>query len=174
MFRSLLILPILASLAGCANAPSSSPVMGQKSFVLERDLAGRNIAKGVFKNALTGAERRLTAILDGRWNGKSLTLSERFLYEDGERQHKTWVLTRTGPGTFSGTREDVVGTAVGRQDGTDFRLSYDVLLPSGGSTLQVHFEDVLALQGDGTILNQAFVSKLGVRVGTVVLTIGRK
>ena len=162
---------LLLPLAACATVPSIPTTSATRTLVLEKFFAGRTYAEGSFVNALTGAERKVKVVLIGSWNGKVLRLFEDFTYADGERAQKTWVLTKTGPGTYSGTREDVIGTAAGVQDGPLVRLSYDANLMSGGSQIQVRFEDVLELQADGSVLNKAVVSKLGVKIGDVTLRI---
>ena len=169
------VLVMLSSglLAGCTRPPAPDASVSQ-GFTLERDLAGANTASGRFRNTLTGAERPFTARLNGRWNGQVLTLDERFDFADGKRDHKTWRLTRIAPGRWSGTREDVVGTATGYQDGASFRLSYDADLTSQGSATVVHFEDVLTKVAPGRVANSATVSKFGVPVGEVELTIQRR
>jgi hypothetical protein len=69
-------------------------------------------------------------------------------------------------------REDVVGEAVGYQDGAAFRLEYDVVLPAAnGRGRQVRFRDVMVLDGRGDVLNEATVGWLGFRVGSVSLRI---
>ena len=171
MIRFAAIACAAALLSGCATAPAISPDAQTRQLVLEKFFAGRTVASGSFVNAITGAERRVNVLLDGKWNGKVLKLFEDFTYADGERVQKTWFLTKTGPNTYSGTREDVVGTAIGVQDGALVRLSYDTNLAAGGSTVVVHFEDVLELRSDGTLLNKAVISKLGVRIGDVTLVI---
>jgi len=140
---------------------------------IEKFLAGRTQAEGVFRNALTGAERRLTAVLNGSWDGRTLVLREDFRFADGARDRKTWRLTRNRDGSWTGTREDVIGTATGREEGGAFYLSYDASLASQGADLIVHFEDVLTLTGPGTVVNKAVVSKFGFPVGEVTLTIRR-
>ncbi|MDB5650078.1 MAG: hypothetical protein JWL62_1598, partial [Hyphomicrobiales bacterium] len=86
---------------------------------------------------------------------------------------KTWVLTKTGPSTYSGTREDVIGTADGRLDGPTFRLAYTATVKTKQSTIDLGFNDVLGLLPDGSVLNRATVSKLGVKVGEVTLHISK-
>ena len=162
-----------ALLAGCTRPPAPDASVSQ-SFTLERDLAGSNTASGRFRNRLTGEERAFTARLNGRWDGRVLTLDERFYFADGKRDRKTWRLSRVAPGRWSGTREDVVGTASGYQDGSSFRLSYDADLTSQGSATVVHFEDILTKVAPGRIANSATVSKFGVPVADVDLTIQRR
>ena len=163
----------LSTLAACATRPPAPRETAQVAFVIERDLLGQTVARGEFR-AITGVRRGFTATLNGTWDGSTLTLVEDFAYDDGERDRKTWRLQRVAPGRFRGTREDVVGEAIGFQDGNAFRLEYDVVLPTeNGNGLKVHFRDVLVNSADGTVLNRATVGWWGLRVATVDLTIRR-
>jgi len=156
----------------CATRPPA-PAETAASFQLERDLVGASVARGEFR-AITGVRRPFTARLNGTWDGQTLTLVEDFEFDDGERDRKTWRLQRVGPGRYTGTREDVVGEAVGFQDGNVFRLEYDVILPTeNGRGRKVRFRDVLALRGDGDVVNNATVGWFGLRVGSVSLIIER-
>jgi hypothetical protein len=174
MSRSLTIaaLVMIAALAtACATRPSTPAEASGVAFVPERDLAGARVARGEFRT-ITGLRRSFTAHLNGVWDGTTLTLVEDFEFDDGERDRKTWRLQRIGPGRYVGTREDVVGEAVGYQDGAAFRLEYDILLPAeNGRGRQVRFRDVMVLDNRGDVLNEATVAWLGFRVGSVSLRI---
>jgi hypothetical protein len=173
MTRSFLPVLVLSLLLGaCAGAPLLPKEAGSSAFVIERDLAGSTVARGEF-SAINGVRRGFTAYLEGVRSGETFTLTERFEYDDGEKDHKTWVLTLKGPGEYAGTREDVVGEARGWQDGVAFRLEYDVRLPNekGEPGMKVHFQDVMVKTADGRVLNRASVGKWGFRVGTVELAI---
>ena len=100
---------------------------------------------------------------------QELILVEDFAYADGEKDRKTWHLQRQGPGVFTGTREDVIGTARVWTEDKRVRLQYAVKL--GGWT--VDFSDMLALRPDGTLLNRATVSKWGIGLGRVELVLHR-
>lgn len=164
---------LAALLSGCATAPSIATAPQARALVLEKFFIGRTIGDGIFVNTISGSQRKVHVLLDGRWNGRTLRLFEDFYFADGERQQKTWLLTKTGPGSYSGTREDVVGTATATQEGAQVRLAYDANLVSNGSQIQVSFADVLALEPDGSLLNKAVISKLGVQIGEVTLRIRR-
>lgn len=144
-----------------------------RPFVIERDLAGKTVGRGVFKS-ITGADRPFTAYLDGTYDGETLTLVEDFDFDDGEKDRKTWRLTRQANGEWSGTREDVVGTARGYQDGPALRLDYLVDIPmKNGGARRVGFRDVLFLRADGVVINKAKVGWRGFSVGSVALEIRR-
>ena len=165
-----LLLPL--GLAACAGAPR---VAGQDGpgpvFTLEEQFRGRGTGEGVFVNTLTGSRRPFTVAFDGRRTADGLDLREDIAYADGERERKLWRFRKVGPAAYEGRRDDVVGVATGRIAGNTLRLSYDVKLATGGSTARVHFEDTLVLRGAGVIENKARVSKFGVPVGTVDITI---
>ena len=161
---------LLVSFLGACAAPPAAPVAPTAPpLALESFFPGRTRGEGVFTNSWTGSERRFRVVIDGTWDGRVLTLVEDFDYADGEKDRKTWQLRRTGPGTFSGTREDVVGEARAWTDGNVVRLEYTVEL--GGWT--VDFADVLALQDASTLVNRATVGKWGLRVGRVELVLRR-
>jgi hypothetical protein len=159
-------------LSACATAPSAPADAASQPFALERDLAGRSTARGEFR-AIRGVRRPFTAHLDGVLRGDVFELQEHFVFDDGERDLKTWRLRQVAPGRFEGTREDVVGVAVGRQDGDSFRLEYNVRLPAeNGRGRVVRFRDILFLNAEG-VGNRATVGWHGLRVGSVTLQIKR-
>jgi hypothetical protein len=158
-------------LSGCATKPPLPPG-ALDMFTLQTDLVGKTVGTGNF-SSIDGTDRDFTAYLDGSWNGESLTLIEDFEYADGVKERKTWTFTQLPNGEFSGTREDVVGTARGYQDGNAFRLEYTMAIPNEDGTpgRKVNFKDVLVKQVDGVIRNDAIVGLWGFRVGRVSLTI---
>ncbi|MAP93462.1 MAG: hypothetical protein CMK07_00780 [Ponticaulis sp.] len=173
-----LLLPVfsgltLLSVSACATKPSVPIAETEVSpLIPEEDLTGKLVGRGEF-SAINGTNRKFTAYLDGSWDGEVLTLVEDFEYDDGQKDQKTWRLTKTGPGEYSGTREDVIDTARGYLDGPAFRLEYKVRLASedGGNGMTVSFKDILVKDASGDIRNTATVGKWGVRVGKVDLTI---
>jgi hypothetical protein len=169
--RGLLALLLMGSaLVGCASRPEFATPQPTKPLVLEEALVGRVLGEGAFVNSLTGGETKFSVVIDGAWDGKVLTLVEDFTYEDGSTDRKTWRLTRTGAGAFDGVREDVIGTADVRRDGPGVRLDYYVTLMTGLGGIDVRFQDLLYLNEDGSIANKAVVSKFGLRVGRVDIT----
>lgn len=171
--RLQILVLVIGLVAGCAMRPAAPANIAANPFVIERDLAGLNTARGQFRS-ITGTRRSFTAQLNGAWDGRVLTLVEDFVFDDGERDRKTWRLERIENGEWRGTREDVVGYARGYQDGQVFRLEYDVVLASdSGAGRKVRFRDVLGLQREGLVLNTATIGWFGLRVGSVSLTIER-
>ena len=169
-----LVLAAGLALAACASAPPVPEEAAEGArFVLEEDLIGRTVGQGRF-TTITGVDRGFTVEIDGRLEGDTLVLVEDFLYDDGETDRKTWRLTRLPDGSYTGTREDVVGEARGFADGDAFRLEYMLEIPTeDGGSRQVGFRDVLVELPDGSVLNRANVGWWGFHVGEVELTIVR-
>ena len=130
---------------------------------MEDFFAGVSDGEGVFVNSWTGTERRFRVVIAGFWDGKELTLVEDFDYADGEKDRKTWRLQSQGPGTFTGTREDVVGQA--RVWTEDRRVRPEYSEDLGGWS--VEFAGILALLSVGTLLKRATGAHWGHRIGRV-------
>jgi len=167
---SLLVASALSLLGGCASPPRIPVQPAEPPLVMEEFFAGVSDGDGVFVNSWTGTERRFQVVIAGFWDGKELTLVEDFDYADGEKDRKTWRLQSHGPGTFTGTREDVVGQARVWTEDRRVRLEYSVEL--AGWT--VDFADILVLRADRTLLNRATVAKWGLRIGSVELVLRKR
>jgi len=82
------------------------------TLVLENFFSGPMRAEGSFVNAWSRSRRGIVIDIVPAWDGKVLSLDERLVYSDGEKDHKIWRLEKTGAGTYAGTRED--GSVLGR------------------------------------------------------------
>ena len=147
--------------AALAASPAHSADLRLEDF-----FKGKTYAYGSF-GAITGLHRSFRVDLTGHVRGKVLTLREDFRYDDGERDTKTWIFTRTGPNTYSGTREDVLGETTVRLSGNTARFTYRVDLNPGGKPNIVRFHDKLVLRDDGTLRNTALVTKFGLPIARV-------
>lgn len=128
---------------------------------------GKSFATANF-SAINGVKRDFTVKLNGKWNGKTITLREDFVYADGERSTKTWRFTKIGDGKYSGTREDVIGATVVNIHGNTAKFTYLVDLDEGPGKNIVRFYDTIKFSNDGrTALNTATVTKYGFPVAKV-------
>lgn len=157
-------------LAGCARVPVV-PLSAEPGLTLEQAFAGRKRGSGRINVPITGYERGFDVLLDGTVRGDTLTVREDFDWSDGERQTLTWRFTRTGQGRWSGTREDVIGTAEVIETGTEIQLRYTADIVANGETTRLSFSDIIYLLPDGKIVNEAIVRAAGVPVGNVYLLI---
>jgi hypothetical protein len=167
--KTLAALVVSLALSGCATAPQLQATETPAApLVLETALAGHLRGDGTV-TTLFGDKTHFGVTIEGSWDGAILTLVEDFRYDDGKTERKTWRLSRTAPGQYRGTREDVIGAAMVRQDGDNVRLDYEVLLDTGLGRIRTRFRDILFVEQAGTVRNRATVSKFGLRIATVEL-----
>jgi hypothetical protein len=158
---------IRLTLASLAAMAATTLTAAAEEFKLEEYFLGKTNATGSF-SAINGVKRVFDVRLRGKFNGELLTLVEDFAYSDGEKDRKTWKFTKTGPGRYSGTREDVIGTTTVRIYGNTAKFTYLVDLDPGPGKTIVRFWDTMILSADGkTVANRALVTKYGVPVARV-------
>jgi hypothetical protein len=167
MDRRLFLIGAL-SLGGCASVPPA-PTVQTQPVTLDQAFVGRKRGAGVFRVWLTGDERRFTALLNGQLSkgGQRLTVVEDFIYDDGQKNRLTWVFDRSGPGRWTGRRDDTVGQATAIEQNGQVRLIYTADFASNSTVTRLGFKDVIYLRADGVIVNDAIVSRSGIPVGSV-------
>jgi hypothetical protein len=141
----------------------------EPKLVLEDYFAGRTRAWGLFEDRFGNLRREFSVEIEGTWDGEALTLVEDFVYADGETDRRVWTLTKIGEDRYVGTAADVTGVARGRVAGNAFTWSYDIDLRIGGRSWNVHFEDWMFLQDREVLVNRAYVSKWGLRLGSATI-----
>ena len=99
---------------------------------------------------------------------------EDFTYEDGSTERRVWRLEQTGPETWAGTAEGVVGEATGEERGNAFNWRYTIDLQTPDGPLRVSFDDWLWRMDDQVMINRAYVSKYGVEIGQLSIFFRRE
>ncbi|WP_135450643.1 MULTISPECIES: DUF3833 family protein [Tabrizicola] len=174
--RTLLLSLATLPLAACASAPAIPSEPGPP-ITLVSAFRGRTTGRGHFRVWLTGDERRFTARLNGSVTGPSgartLTVVEDFVYDDGQQDRLTWIFRETGPGRWTGKREDTVGEAAVIEEDGRIRLSYTADFRSPSGITRLGFQDIIYSRPDGTVVNDAVVSRAGIPVASVRFVIRR-
>lgn len=170
MIRAVLVGAAALVLAACSSRPDLDQQLGGPDLVLEEYFDGDLVAWGQFQDRFGTVRRRFRVDIEGDWDGETLTLVEDFTYEDATTERRVWTLTKTGPDTWTGTAPGVIGNAVGEIRGDSFNWRYTIDLPVGdGETLRATFDDWM-WRFDGTrLLNRAYMSRFGVRIGEVII-----
>ncbi len=167
-------LGLLAGLSACARKDVATLADRQPPLDLAAFFAGDSIAYGIFEDRFGNLRRQFRVNMTGTVEGDTLTLVEDFLYDDGERADRTWVIRRTGIADdgsvrYEGNAADVSGTASGRIAGNALNWEYDVVLEMSGREVAVHFDDWIYRQDEDVAINRAFISKFGVEIGSVTI-----
>lgn len=140
-------------------------------LVFEKFFSGKMIAHGFFKDRFNHVKKTFVVDMDTKWAGNVGTLTENFKYSDGTTSVRIWTLKIIDKNKIIGTASDVVGEAVGEIAGNTLHWVYDLDLKVDEKTYRVKFDDWMYLIDEHTLLNQSYMSKFGVDLGEVVLSI---
>ena len=162
------------ALAGCASQNIEQYAAERPQLDLAQYFNGTVDAHGIFQDRSGQIVKRFTVVMDCRWTGNEGVLDEAFTYSDGTTQRRIWRLTKHADGRYTGTADDVVGTANGQTQGNAFRWNYTLALPVDGTVYHVDLDDWMYLIDDRVMLNRATMSKLGFRLGEITLSFTKR
>lgn len=166
-----LMCAIALSVAACTGKPSiDDPKLSDRVLKIEEFFDGHVVATGQFQDTFGTARRRFRVDIKGTWDGKILTLVENFDYADGSKEQRIWRMNKTGPDTWTGQADGVLGAAKGVARGDNFNWVYRIDLPVPDGTLRVNFNDWLWQVSDTRVYNRAYMKKFGVDIGEVQIT----
>jgi len=169
-----LVVAVLGGVLACARQDVVALHDRTPRLDLENFFSGQSVAFGIFEDRFGTLRRQFRVVLDGTVSGDVLTLDEAFLYDDGERDSRRWVIRRIGNGAdgealYEGRADDVTGQAKGGVVGNALNWQYDVVLSMGGYDVKVHFDDWIYRQHQDVAINRAYVSKFGIEIGSVTI-----
>lgn len=143
-------------------------------FDPRKHLDGPILCEGVVYGPTGRIASRFVADMEGRWDGTTGVLTERFRYDSGRVQDRRWTLTLGDGGSIRAEAPDLVGSGSGTHAGPAVQMKYRIRLPedSGGHVLDV--TDWMYLVENGTIINRSQFRKYGVKVAELVATIRKK
>ena len=139
-------------------------------LVLEEYFNGKTEAWGMFHDRFGNLKRTFKVDIIGTLTEDELTLDERFLYDDGEKERRVWKIKLLGNNKYSGTADDVIGEASGVASGNALNWRYKLDLKVKDTNIKVDFDDWMFLQDKGVLMNRAEVKKWGLNIGIVTIT----
>ncbi len=160
------------------DAPAQSEAAPRpRELLLEEYFRGSLYADGMLFDRRGRVRRRFHVDMQGSWDGEWGTLQESFLFDDGERQQRTWRLHRLPPQRglrrYEASADDVVGPATGHAAGAELRWSYVLELALGARRVRVRMDDRMYLLDGDRLLNRTEMRKFGVRVASLLIVFGR-
>lgn len=164
----------LALLSACSSPQPEQYAKELPALQVEQYFNGTLDAHGMFQGRSGEVVKRFVVVMRCTWQGDTGTLDEDFTYADGIHQKRVWTLKKEGPGRFSATAADVVGTATGTVSGNALRWQYVLALPVDGKIINVNMDDWMFLIDDRVMLNRTAMSKFGVDLGSVTLSFTKR
>ena len=143
--KQLLLLTLFTFLVACSSPDINDYANTAPSLKLEEFFNGKLTAHGVVLDRSGALTRRFSVDLVGTWQGNKGKLEEWFVYDDGEKQTRTWYLENQGNGNYKGTANDVVGTAMGTAKGSALYWRYQLVIEYQGEPLEVTLDDWMFL-----------------------------
>lgn len=159
-----------ATTTACVSSPTVADFAdAPRQLILEEYFEGTTTAYGVFEDRFGKVRRTFKVDITGTVDDGVLTLDERFIYDDGERDTRVWTIDILGDGKYRGTAGDVPDYATGEVAGNAFNWKYKVDLKVGDSVWNVGFDDWMYLLEDNVLMNRAYVTRFGIRIGEVTI-----
>ena len=159
-----------ATVTGCASSSTLEQFeTASRQLVLEEYFEGKTTAYGLFEDRFGNVRRQFKVDIIGEVDGDRLTLTENFVYDDGELDTRAWEIDILGAGQYRGTAGDVPVPAVGQVSGNAFNWKYKVDLKVGESVWNVGFNDWMFLMQDDVLINRAYVTRYGIEIGQVTI-----
>ncbi len=161
-------------LIGCGSVEVNDYASNEPEFIPERFFSGPLTAHGVIMNRGGEVTRYFNATIDASWKDGVGTLDEDFIFNDGETQKRIWTLTPDGEGGYIGTAGDVIGGGTLSFSGNAIFLDYVLRVPYGDGTIDLRVDDRMYLVKPDVVINESRLSKWGLSVGKILLTIVRQ
>jgi len=170
MKRQWWLVMMIVGLTGCSQSASELGLPAPE-LQLTQFFRGSASAVGVLQNWRGRATLHFTAELCGQWQQQSGDLYEIFQFSDGRIDKRHWRLQQLADGQVTGTADDVVGQAVGETAGNTMLWQYQLLIPHADGDVQVTVTDELFLVTPTELINRATLTKFGLTVGELTLSI---
>ena len=166
----LLGLALMLSLtAGCGQnsersvADGSDPAFDPIAF-----FAGHTHSWGVLENRAGVPTEWIVTDSHGRTESADrLQLVQSLSFQDGSTQRRDWVLSRTGPGQYDATANDMVGSAKGEANGSVFHWQWVLARSPGNMLMNVTMNQWMYRMADGSVTIRTTISKFGLIVAEV-------
>ncbi|MFT7009190.1 MAG: hypothetical protein ACJAXJ_003738 [Colwellia sp.] len=162
-------LSIFVTLVTSCSSEISDYQKTDPKFDIKNYFTGEFIAFGMVQDYSNQVTRRFCVELNGTWNNNQGQLAEVFYFDDGEVSYRTWQLTKQLNDEYTGSAEDVVGIAKGKQSGFAFHWQYELLVPIEGEAYSFDMDDWMYQIDENRVFNRTTMNKFGVKVAEITL-----
>jgi len=166
-----ILLTLGITLSACSSTSTNDYSKNTPRLVPQEFFNGNLSAHGVVKDRSGKVTRYFNATIKAYWQNGVGTLEEKFIFDDGEIQYRTWKLSPTTSGVFNATAGDVIGTGEGTFAGNAINLNYVLAVKYKDSTINLRVDDWMWLVDSNTVLNESTLTKFGFKVGSIQLVI---
>ena len=117
---------------------------------------------------LAGCAGKPVAAFDGAQPATGLVFEQDLFFEDGKKQHRSWVIRRVDEHRYTATGTGIVGVAQGTVYGNVLHLEFTLDAFPGNALGRLHMSQWMYLQPDGkTLVNRDTLTKAGIIVAQI-------
>ena len=167
--KLLLTFILILLLNSCSEMKPENYKNTKPIIKIEEYFQGNIKAWGMLQGRSGEVKRQFVADMKGEFDGKILILDETFIWNDGEKQERRWIIKKVGDNRYEGTAPDVVGVAKGVSFGSAFKFEYKLLVPYKDKKIKISFDDWIFKQDEKTAINKATLTKFGFKVGELTV-----
>jgi hypothetical protein len=162
---------VVLALGGCGSRDIGQFAAGRPVMSPAEWMTGTVDGYGVIIDRFGSVKSQFHAHEEGRWDPatRSVTLVEHITYLQGSSDpptDRTWHFVENEPGHWTGTAADVIGVAVGEQQGNAWHLVFHQDLPVGGHQIEVLVDDWRWREADNVAIDSSTISKAGFTLAT--------
>jgi len=161
-----LVFPLLI---GCASPKLENVVSKDIPFDLIEYFKGKTTAWGLVVDRFGNLQRTFKVNLTGKRDNQKLILKEYFTYNNGEKEYREWVITKTKSGSYEGKSKNTIGVAKGKKIGNTMRMVYDTKISVGETDIRVSFDDRFVKTDKNVLINRAEILKWGIKIADVTI-----
>ena len=165
---------ILIIISGCSKSDLIQYQDNNPQFSLFNYFDGQTTGWGIVQDRQGNLTRQFVVEIKGSVTGNNLSLEEDFDWSDGQQSKRIWTITKTDDHTFTGTADDVVGTATGSAYGNVLNWKYSLNIEVDGSTWEIGLDDWMFLQPNNVLINKTRMSKFGIHLGDITITFRKR
>jgi len=169
-----LYIVIFIFISSCSDHSINSYSGEEPKINLKEFFNGNIYALGIVQDRSGKVIKRFKVDIKAHWEGDKGFLDEKFVYSDGKKDSRLWVLNKMGQSVYEGRADDVLGIANGETVGNVFYFEYNLDLPVDETTYNVNFEDWMYLLDKKTLLARSYMSKWGFDLGEVTIIMNKE
>ena len=137
-------------------------------FDFEEYFTGHVKASGWFTDRFGNIKKHFCGDFYGSTEGDEFVLDEALYYSTGTVEKRQWRVRISNEGDFTGESPALINGVTGKIVGNTLRMAYVMKVDvASGKQWVLSMDDWMILQPDGSLHNQTYVSKWGVKIGRV-------
>ena len=165
--NKLLIFLSLTFVLGCSHSKVENLTFNNQPFDLFQYFQGKTKAWGIVVDRFGNFQKSFSVELIGTLEKEKLILNEYFLYDTGESEDRKWIIEKTGPLSYRGVSENIIGFAEGKELENTMNFVYKSNIQIAGRNITVAFDDWFIRPDENTVINRAEITKFGIKLAEV-------